>query len=513
MTSQFSFSNIRLFTPIRSRHQSIGHTCWLFSALSAALLLSVSSTASAQGHLLWEDQLDVAGGNDMARGVTVSGNLAVAIGTGTTANGEQTLLVRGYDVTTGAIQWQDRAALFSGLIAKVVIDSTGQAVFGAGYAPDRTNPSGTDFLVRAYDAGTGQRLWENVTNIGRDDMVEDIAASPEGVFVVGYGGNTAGQTSRFLVRAYNKRTGTLLWQDQVGDGMNEAAAWQVETQDGMVFVAGSVTTNANRDAIIRAYDGLTGALAWESIYPNASPNTLVADASRVYVAGSTTGTSFTGFLAAYDLRTGSVVWYVPAASDGYILDLAIRRSRIMALGAGGYMGAYQAETGILMWEHQPVRTLDGSVDLPSAIDAGSGQVFVTGTSSVALKSATWYVRAYDLTSGALLWDDRSHRGRVFGTKPFDLVVADGRVFAVGASTAFEDPTNSNFLVRAYSVSRQIGPPNFERGNDQDNSLVESSGYDGNAIHGPSQGLRTNAVKFDLQVLDEPRTRASSATAR
>ena len=138
--------------------------------------------------------------------------------------------------------------------------------------------------MRAYDARTGNQLWEDVVNKGRDDFVQDIAAGPEGVFVVGYGGNIGGSLNRILVRAYDKTIGALLWEDQVGNGMNDAVAWQVETEGDLVLVSGSIGQGPDRELMLRAYDARTGRLVWDTRYPTASPYALAVDADRVYVA-------------------------------------------------------------------------------------------------------------------------------------------------------------------------------------------------------------------------------------
>ena len=74
-------------------------------------------------------------------------------------------------------------------------------VFCAGYSPDPVpGGSGADFLVRAYDARTGNPLWEDVANKDRDDFVQGIATSHYGAFVVGYGGTLGRNHSISLSR-------------------------------------------------------------------------------------------------------------------------------------------------------------------------------------------------------------------------------------------------------------------------------------------------------------------------
>jgi len=156
--------------------------------------LLLSALAYAGDPLIWEDQFDLGGKFDQARGIAVSGRQAVVIGIGQTATGEVAMLVRAYESATGMLEWHDQTPIALGFITNVVIAGFGDEVFGAGYL---AQDQGTDFLVRAYDAKTGNRLWEDIADKGRDDIVLDIAASHAGVFAVGYGGNMGGSSLDF----------------------------------------------------------------------------------------------------------------------------------------------------------------------------------------------------------------------------------------------------------------------------------------------------------------------------
>ena len=57
------------------------------------------------------------------------------------------------------------------------------------------------------------------------------------------------------------------------------------------------------------------------------------------------------------------------------------------------------------------------------------------------------MRAYDLKSGSLLLDDRSHRGLI-GSLPSDIALGGKRVFVVGQEWT---PGHGKFVVRAYDA--------------------------------------------------------------
>jgi len=395
------------------------------------LLLSGSAWGQTSFDFLWEDQFNLAGRTDEARAIAVSSTRAVAIGVGSTMNEGIDLLVRAYDTKTGTLAWRDQAPLSAGYITNVVIDELDDNVFGAGYAPDG---SGADILVRAYDATTGNRLWEDVANKGRDDFVQAIAAGPLGVYVVGYGGNVDASPLDFLVRAYDKASGALLWEDQVDNGGDDVA-WRVATQGQMVFVAGSTSSSPSEpwNMILRAYDALSGNLAWESVYPNALPSALAVSNGSVYVGGS-------NFLVAYNSLTGKLIW--SKASPDTIVDLAVTDSRIFA--AGSLLRAYDG-TGDLVWE---VPAAEG--ESAHAIELSGDVVFLVGAKSQPeqLESSEFLVRAYSAESGNLVWEDLSHTSP--NSTAFDVAVAGEQAFAVGWTTNLN--VDTDFLIRAYSTS-------------------------------------------------------------
>jgi hypothetical protein len=126
-------------------------------------------------------------------------------------------------------------------------------VFAAG---SDTNAAGNrDFLVRAYQANTGALLWEDqVDKAGDADRAFALAVGEGQMFAAGFGTNAAGNQD-FLVRAYDPKSGALLWEDQIDkaggfDGVNALAV-----EGGRLFAAGFGTNAAgNFDVLIRAYE-------------------------------------------------------------------------------------------------------------------------------------------------------------------------------------------------------------------------------------------------------------------
>jgi glucose dehydrogenase len=418
-----------------------------FLLLSVGCLISNAAAAGNGDPLLWQDQFDLAGRADQARSVAVSSHRAVAIGVGSTVNGGVDLVVRAYDTTTGTLAWRDQTPLASGIITNVVIDDLGQSVFGGGYVQ---GGDGIDFLVRAYDARTGDRLWEDIANKGLDDFVQDIAASRSGVFVVGYGGNIGGSSLDFLVRAYAPRTGALLWEDQLDNAGKDDAAWRVAAEGEMVFVVGSAFDGTTHELLIRAYDATSGHLVWETRQAGVSPTAMAVNAPHVFVGGlATAGGIPRRFLASYDAQSGKLLWQEQNGS-GSVSDIVAAGSQIFASGTGeSLLRSYAASTGRLIWENK-TGIPDHSVS-PLALDVGRGFIFMAGEVVKPFEYSEFLVRAYDAASGKLAWEDRAHRSA--SSAAFDVVVKGHRVFAVGWNMNLSN--NTDFLIRAYSTPGKL----------------------------------------------------------
>ena len=275
--------------------------------------------------------------------------------------------------------------------------------------------------------------------------MQAIAASHNEVFVVGSGGSIGGGPPDFLVFAYEKKTGTLLWEDQVHNAGQDTIAFKVATEGKMAVVAGSIVSATARELILRGYEASSGRLVWESRAAEVSPFAIAIDAQRVYVGGN--GRSGP-FLAAYSNETGQLLWQDRTTE---VVDLVADRSRLFAAGAAkGLVRAYDARTGRLIWEDQ-TGTIDdqGVIMFPRAIALGHDLVFVAGFASKEPEFTEFLVRAYDAANGKLLWTDRSHRGLSFAV---DIVAQGNGVFAVGVAQP-DLVSDQDFLVRGYLAKK------------------------------------------------------------
>jgi glucose dehydrogenase len=206
--------------------------------------------------------------------------------------------------------------------------------------------------------------------------------------------------------------GDLVWEDHAdtaggADGINALAV-----RSGLVFAAGFDTNTAgNRDFLVRAYDAHSGSLLWKDRVDTAG------DADRAFALAAGAGQVFAaGF--------GTNV-------DGN-QDFLVR--------------AYDPQTGALRWEDQ--RDPAGFNDVAEALAVRGGQVFAAGSGERAAGNQDFLVRAYEVKSGTLRWEDRADKAGL-NDAAFALAVEGGLVFAAGFGT--NAAGNQDFLIRAYQT--------------------------------------------------------------
>jgi outer membrane protein assembly factor BamB len=400
--------------------------------------------------LVWEKQEKLSGGIDEARAVTVSGKTVVVAGLTAAPFDGTDLVVRAYDVESGVPRWADQTPATFGTLAPVFVTSTGHLAFVAGFTS--TPETGQDILVRAYDVKTGDVLWTDLLDKGGDDTPQGIAASSNVVVVVGYGGSGPGKAIDFLVRAYDPQTGDVLWEDRVDHGVTvDDAAWAVAIDGNRVFVAGTTGTGAGRDLIVRAYGAHTGQLLWEFGRANTSAFRLAAEAGTLFVTAN-------NFIAALKASSGKLLWS-DTSTVGTWLDITAQTGRVVAVGfrgAGLTVAAFNARTGVIEWQDTTVPGPGGFHEFLVAVDVDSKAAYMAGVSGRDFVYSEVMLRAYDLKTGSLLLDARSHRG--LASVAVDIAVKGDRVFVVGADDAGGALTNRDFLVQAYeakAIKRRI----------------------------------------------------------
>jgi len=297
------------------------------------------------GTPVWEDILPSTGEEEVVA-LTVKGSRVFAGGEGENlldpASGRD-WLVRAVSAKNRTFLWEDRidSALLTDRVVGLAV--SGRRVIAAGVSNGAAAPeSDADWLVRALDAKRGTLLWQNVVDRGAADTVRDVGVSGRTTVVVGRSVEAAGPggDDDWLVQAYDTKTGALLWEDAVDFALGEDQPRKVAVGKKQVVVVGGATNAVSgasgEDWAVRAYDAKTGGLLWDDLLDGPSNNdraVQVALAGKaVLVAGRSqrlidpeSGNDW--MVRAYDVKTGALLW-----SDEY--DGALGNDRVSSTGTG-----------------------------------------------------------------------------------------------------------------------------------------------------------------------------------
>lgn len=194
------------------------------------------------------------------------GEAIVAAGFGLQAEGTASFLIRTYDAKTGDLLWQEQFPM-------AVIeddeasgnDSDGGRVFAGGVGV--SNGSITHFPIRAYDLKTGSFLWE-----GQLKLVKRSGGTASVVATRGRQRSVAERTqdqslpsasTHFLLRAYDNRTGALLWEDQFNPIENMDEAEDDASLSSAFPIKWAKRSGGELDFLVQTFDPTTGQLLWQ----------------------------------------------------------------------------------------------------------------------------------------------------------------------------------------------------------------------------------------------------------
>ena len=391
------------------------------------------------GTTLWEDRLDVEGRYDRATRVAVDEERAFVSGWVRSLAQGYDFVVRAYDLRRGRLLWQQRIHRGSVDTAETVRVRAGRVIVGG-----RLRGASSDFALFAFDARTGDKLWENVTDpSGLSDQIKSLVVDDDRVFVSGQIRNFTSDTS-LLVRAHDVRTGAILWEQEIVGGDNVGRHPNLLAVHGELLYSASTILDAvtgDYDFLVRAYDTETGALRWEDRMRDPTSG---GEASGLSVAGNRL--------------------YV-SGLDGCDSDFQCQNWVVRA---------YDAETGALRWENRMQEPAGGGA-ITQTIVAKAGRVFVGGQLLNASGSSyEWTLRAYDARTGALTWQERLPDDGAIGGAVFSLALQGNRLFAAGELGRAD---GGDFTVRAYDVRRRDSDSDSEKESDSNSHSSKGVGPD------------------------------------
>jgi hypothetical protein len=318
----------------------------------------------------------------------------------------------------------------------------------------------------------GELLWEDhFDGANGEDVARAVAAGNGRVFAVGSAGEAAGNTD-FVVRAYDAKTGRLLWTDRVDLGESSDGATAVVLDGDRVIVAGTGVdgTGANR-LLLRAYDAKTGELEWEDRPTLATFNGLAVAGRHAVVAGTVIGPTGHGRLVVrgYIAKTGALAWQdqpsPPAGYDSFsgtgfgLASRGVVIHRRTAFVAGTVrlpspvfdpsclVRAYDVRNGVLEW--QAIHDSPQSCEV-MAIATDGKRVILAALGGFALDD--FMAQSYDAETGQFLWEDRTFVGTGFGNAAVAVDIERRLAFVAGWVRWVPGRFNQEaFLVRAYDT--------------------------------------------------------------
>lgn len=341
----------------------------------------------------------------------------------------------------GELLWEDRFDLTGGydVAEAAVVQGTQLFVFGDGQVPSVDGIEDFDWIVRAYDRLSGSLLWQDIADGGLDIAERARAIAIQGRNLVAVGSAGGDGDGDFWVRTYDSRTGQLLWEDLIVNPYGSESANDVVINGQRAYVVGTR---------VRVYDVKNGRILWEDIDGSGEANAV--SGKRLFIAGSRNGDFF---VRAYNGMTGEFLWEdLSDLSGGEDSATALETlgNRVIAAGYAGdfpnrdfVVRAYDPSSGALIWED---RYDTGDNDYAYAVAISDRSVYAVGSVRPG-GSSDFSVRAYDRITGALQWNDTfdfaggNDRARA-------VTVWGGQVF-VGGSLQEAGFSESGFVVRAY----------------------------------------------------------------
>jgi outer membrane protein assembly factor BamB len=427
---------------------------------AVALLVAPHAEARTEGgDLLWQSDFDLGGGEDLPAALAAANGRVVTAGTVTDIAGNTDLVVRTHHAKSGELLWQDRVDL-NGLTrvqSSVVMDQ--QRVFVAGMG---TNAAGQpQGVIRAYDGRTGRLIWAD-TNAG-GPLFKD------GHRIVSTGGSH--------VRGHVARTGVIAWEwtkepPQLPPGYSGGGGGIVAITADRLFMASSVLRSVPTPAFecfVQAHDLESGLVLWQTIHNLSGsgfcfPGTIASDGRRVVIGGVGGAISDDYFVLAFDADTGEFAWQDHQAIGNNELNVA------MAIDIEGR------------------RTfVAGRLDVPNVGGAGTEEAYV--------------VRSYDTETGTLRWHDERHdtSSGFINWRALDVEAEGRRVFAVG-----QNVTVGTWLVRAYDARQGtvLWEDEFQPAGGFNDSGPEAIAVDGGRVFVAGSAAQSGGqVDFILRAYD------------
>lgn len=307
----------------------------------------------------------------------------------------------------------------------VVASPDAGSVFVA--ATSRGYGTGSDILLVARDAGSGDRRWSrriDAPGTARvDDEARALAIDPAGRWIVVAGISWTGAEPDTVVVAFDARTGERRWTTRMPD--TDVADVAVSADGACVVVAATEPGGGgvyDRDVTFAALRARDGALALRRTFGSPGANSIDLAAAlavtgrdvTVVITGTSIRTAATSQLTlAWRLANGALRWVRREAPGDGVDVVAAPSGRWVAVTgrAGGDIRTvcYAAATGARRWTRVFVGPGGPGDDDPEAIAVtpAGGRVVIAGVAWTRDDGYDYLTIAYDAADGARAWQRRA----------------------------------------------------------------------------------------------------------
>ncbi len=433
----------------------------LIGALACGWLALATAVFGQAGSLIWTNEFGDYAYDENTGAILANSRTVFVVGSVVDASWNYDWLVRALDSKTGAMLWQSQFGNSNQLEDANAIAIRGSRLFVVGYQ-DNAAYSASDWITCAYDTRSGVCLWTNrFANTNWFNAPVAVCVEGPRVFAVGEA------TSNFTVRACNANNGALLWQDTVPTVVGPDWATGIVAYRDAVYASGfTYDGGLHYDWLVRAYNGRTGRLLWQDKSNSAGlddgPSAIAAGAEKVYAVGvvEDAQTNSDWLVKAYNAEDGHVVWQDRVDKGGgydQASAVLVQGDRVYVAGISDVGGlgnpddyhwlvrAYNGKNGSLLWEDSS-RSI-GGLQAPNSIGLSGTNLCVSG--STYQNGSDWLLRVYSARKGTLMWENEYDRSGYWDDE-CGMAVGSHSVYMLGMTTDAQT-TLTDWMVRTYQL--------------------------------------------------------------
>ncbi|MGE5379293.1 MAG: PQQ-binding-like beta-propeller repeat protein [Candidatus Saccharibacteria bacterium] len=302
-----------------------------------------------------------------------SGGKVFASAKGLSTDGKDLFTVRAYDGANSSALWTGNINLGADWNIATSVAAGGGYVVGVGYG--ETDDVFQTIIVACYNASTGAQLWYKTFNAGGDDNVAyDVCIYGGMAYVAGSARSVLGE-GRFLVLAYDLTNGDLIWNEEIGHGLNGNAALAIFANGNGVFATGYVQdADYNKVMLLVNLKLNSGAVQWQATYDagsgeNEGTDLAIANGLAIVAGRGVIEGAYMTFVRAYSLMEGALQWSSQFEVASTPTHLVASGNNVVMTGL--YEGRYYVEcmnifTGKQIW--LKTVTNHGLLNFNSAVD-------------------------------------------------------------------------------------------------------------------------------------------------